>query len=330
LAQAYWKTGDAQQAQHYAQRAIDNGIKNEYTEALVGAYNVLYQVAQQQGDYKSALAWHEKFAAADKGYLNLTSARMLAYQMVHQQVQAKKMQVDSLSKQNQVLQLRQQVSDKAAVTRKLSILLLLTVLGSIAFWAWRTKRSELKFMTLARRDGLTGIFNRQYFLEAGEELLAYSARSTRDACVVVIDLDHFKLINDTHGHAMGDMVLKSAVTICQAHLRSVDVFGRTGGEEFAIAMPDCDLEEAMHLAERLRRAIAGLFSADEGTAFPVHASFGVAATSCSGHQLKQLMAHADSALYQAKREGRNRVVVFNSAVGISGGQVEETVERRQA
>jgi diguanylate cyclase (GGDEF)-like protein len=330
LAQAYLQTNDIAQAQQFAQRAIDDGVKNQVTKPLADAYRVLYMVAQQQGDFRSALEFHERYATIDKGYLTDESAKALAYQMVHQQVQEKKLQIDSLSKQNQVLQLRQTVNKKAAEARDLYLVILLMVLGFIAFWAWRTKRSELKFMKLARRDGLTGIFNRQYFLEAGEELLEYSARSMRDACVVVIDLDHFKLINDTHGHAMGDMVLKSAVSVCEAHLRSVDIFGRTGGEEFAIAMPDCDLEEAMHLAERLRQAIAGLFSADEGTAFPVHASFGVAATSCSGHQLKQLMAHADSALYQAKREGRNRVVVFNSAVGISGGQVEEATERRQA
>ena len=311
LAQAYWKTSDSEQAQHYAQRAVDNGIKNEYTEALVGAYDVLYQVAQKQGDYQAALAWHEKFAAADKGYLNLTSARMLAYQMVKQQVQAKKMQVDALSKQNQVLELRQTVNQKAAEARDLYLVMLLMLLGSVAFWAWRIKRSEVKFMHLARRDGLTGIFNRQHFIEASGHSLDYCAKSLRDACVVVIDLDHFKEVNDAHGHATGDLVLKRAVAACQSQLRSVDVFGRLGGEEFGILMPDCVPERAADTAESIRKAIAALSdSAEDGIGFPVYASFGVSAAHWSGYDLPRLLAHADSALYKAKREGRNRVAVY--------------------
>ena len=330
LAQAYLQTNEIAQAQQYAQRAIEDGVKNEYTKPLVDAYRVLSLVAQQQGDYQTALAFHEKFATADKGYLTDVSAKVLAYQMVHQQVQARKLQIDALNKQNQVLQLRQTVSTKTAETRDLYLVILLLVLGSIAFWAWRIKRSEQKFMKLARRDSLTGIFNHQHFVDASGELLQYCAKSARDACVLVIDLDHFKLVNDAHGHATGDMVLKRAVMACQTHLRSIDVFGRLGGEEFGITLPDCTLEMAMEQAEQLRVAIAGIARADDGPGFPVHASFGVAATDFSGYELRQLMAHADSALYQAKREGRNRVVVFNSAVGVSGGLREEPLDRRSA
>jgi diguanylate cyclase (GGDEF)-like protein len=314
MAQAYWKLGDTQNAQHYAQRAIDYGIKNEYTEPLVGAYEVLYQAAQKQGNYQAALGWHEKFAASDKGYLNLTSARMLAYQMVKQQVQAKKMQVDVLSKQNQVLQLQQTVDRKDTEARDLYLVMLLTLLGSVAFWAWRTKRSEVKFMHLARRDGLTGIFNRQHFIEASGHSLDYCAKSLRDACVVTFDLDHFKEINDTHGHAAGDLVLKRAVAACQAQLRSIDVFGRLGGEEFGILMPDCVPERAADQAELIREAIAGLCKqSDDPIAFPAFASFGVSAAHWSGYDLPRLLAHADSALYKAKREGRNRVAVYGES-----------------
>ncbi len=330
LAQAYLQTKDTAQAQQFAQRAVDDGVKNAITLPLADAYRVLYLVAKQQGDFRSALAFNEKFAAADKGYLTDESAKALAYQMVHQQVQAKKLQIDALNKQNQVLLLRQAISKKAVETRSLYLVLVLLVLGFIALWGYKTKRSQLRFMKLARRDGLTGIFNRQYFLEAAGDLLQYCAKSARDACVLVIDLDHFKLVNDAHGHATGDMVLRRTVAECQNHLRSIDIFGRLGGEEFGILLPDCTLDAAMQQAEQLRLGIAGLFDADGGPGFPVHASFGVAATDCSGYQLRQLLAQADSALYQAKREGRNRVVVFNSAVGVSGGLAEEPPDRRHA
>ncbi|MGH8335241.1 MAG: GGDEF domain-containing protein, partial [Gammaproteobacteria bacterium] len=240
-----------------------------------------------------------------------TSARALAYQMVHQQVQQKKQEVDALNKQNQLLQLRQTVNRKDAETRDLYLVLLLVVLSSIALYAYRTKRSQLKFQKLAQRDGLTGIFNRQHFIEASDQTLAYGAKSVRDACVVMLDLDHFKDVNDAHGHAAGDMVLKRAVAACQKHLRSMDVFGRLGGEEFGILMPDCVPERAFDVAEAMRKEIAGLSDwTDDKIGFSVYASFGVSAARWSGYDLPQLLTQADSALYQAKREGRNRVVVY--------------------
>jgi diguanylate cyclase (GGDEF)-like protein len=118
------------------------------------------------------------------------------------------------------------------------------------------------------------------------------------------------------------MVLKRAVAACQAQLRSTDIFGRLGGEEFGILMPDCVPERAADQAELMRKAIAGLSElAEDGIDFPVHASFGVSAARWSGYKLPQLLAHADSALYQAKREGRNRVVVHDQAnANGSGGR----------
>jgi diguanylate cyclase (GGDEF)-like protein len=280
-------------------------------------------VAKQQGEYERALAYHEKFAAADKGYLNDISARTLAFQMVSQQVQDKKRQIDALNDKNQVLQLKQQVDAKSAETDRLYILLLIAVLGSIALWAWKTKRSQLRFMKLARRDGLTGIFNRQHFFDAALASLKYCGKSARDACVIVIDLDNFKAVNDSYGHAAGDLVLKRAVAICKSHLRSIDIFGRLGGEEFGIVLPDCTLETAMQRAEQLRAAIVGLSSGDDSIDFPISASFGVAGTKASGYNLRQLLIDADGALYQAKREGRDRVVVFH-AVASGGGSAAST------
>ncbi len=314
LAKGSLLAGDLAHASEYARSAVDYANKQVNSRASADAWQVLYQVAKQQGDDKGALAYLEKYAAADKGYLNDTSARTLAYQMIHQQVLEKKLQVDALSKQNQVLQLRQTVDRKESEARDLYLVMLLMLLGSIALYAYRTKRSQLKFMKLARRDGLTGIFNRQHFIEASEQALAYGAKSVRDACVIVIDLDHFKEVNDAHGHAAGDIVLKRAVAACQKYMRSLDVFGRLGGEEFGILMPDCVPERAVDVAELMRKEIAGLSeSGGDAIDFPIHASFGIAAARWSGYDLRQLLAHADSALYQSKREGRNRVSVYDHA-----------------
>jgi len=313
LARAYLKDNDLDQAQQYAQSAVDKAVKNEITKPLADAYQVLYDVAKQRGKFDEALVYHEKYAAADKGYLNDISARTLAFQMVKQQVLDKKRQIDALNEKNQVLLLQQKVDAKSAETERLYILLLISGLAFIALWAYKTKRSQIHFMKLARRDGLTGIFNRQHFIESAGDLLRYCAKSSRDACVVVIDLDHFKLVNDAHGHAAGDLVLKRAVKTCQMHLRSIDVFGRLGGEEFGIVLPDCSIDVARHRAEELRAAIESVSGSDARIDFPVSASFGIAATRTSGYDLRELLANADSALYEAKREGRNRIAVYQPA-----------------
>jgi diguanylate cyclase (GGDEF)-like protein len=309
LGEAYWKKGDDAQAEKYALSAVQGSVKNEYTEPAVASYKILYQVARKQGNFGDALAYHEKYMAADKGYLNEISAKALAFQTVKQQVLAKKLQIDTLNKQNQILVLQQKLGKKAAETSRLYILLLLGVLVSIGFWSYRVKRSQLSFMKLARRDGLTGIFNRQHFVSEAELQLQYCKKSLRDASLILIDLDHFKMVNDTHGHAVGDRVLRRAVEVCKAQLRSTDIFGRLGGEEFGILLPECTLEQTAVRAEQIRAAIAEASISEEPPRVMVSASFGVASSVYSGYELRQLLIHADEALYQAKRDGRNRVNV---------------------
>lgn len=309
LAMAYWKNGQVALAEKFAHDAINSSIRNEYTESLTTAYELLYRIKLQQGDFAAALSWHEKYMAADKADLNDVSTKALAYQVVKQQVQAKKLEVETLGKQNQILQLQQALDRKASEASRLYIALLLSMLAFIVFWAYRIKRSQLRFMRQARRDGLTDIFNRQHFVSSAEQQLQYCKRSARQACLVLIDLDHFKVVNDTHGHAVGDRVLKRAVAACQAHLRSSDIFGRLGGEEFGIVLPDCTLEQALNRAEQIRAAIATAATGEDSPGVPISASFGVATIARSGYELRDLLIDADDGLYRAKREGRNRVGV---------------------
>ncbi len=313
MARFYLASGDLAHAREYAQSAIEHANQQTFAKSVADAYKTLYLVAKKQGDPTAALVYHEKFAAADKGYLNDTSTRALAYQMVHQQVLDKKRQIDALNEQNQMLALQQQVDEKSSETRMLYILLLLSGLAIVALWAYRTKRLQIKFQKLARRDGLTGIFNRQHFFESAQDALRYCARNSREACVLALDLDHFKSVNDMHGHAAGDAALKRVVATCQARLRSIDLFGRLGGEEFAILLPDCNAAVAEQRANEMRTAIAGLVDGDDAAAnVVVTASFGVAATIVCGYNLATLLAHADNALYSAKHAGRNRVSVHRA------------------
>lgn len=315
LAVAYAALGDVASARRFATETVANVSEGEFTPPLVDAYRVLYEISSAQGNSREALEYHKKYMAADKAYLNDVSARQLAFQMAQHQAIANKLQIETLNQQNQMLQMQGQLADKAAENTRLYLALLLTVLASIALWAYKTKRSQLHFMRQAQHDGLTGICNRVYFMQQAEAGLEHARRNNGHASILIIDLDHFKIINDAHGHAAGDTVLKTSVTACRRLLGKHDIFGRLGGEEFGVFLPDRDAVLAAQVAEQLRAAIAQTDTGDGRDEFPISASFGVTSTTISGFKLQQMLAHADSALYQAKRHGRNRVEIYKPAPG---------------
>ncbi|MFB9326737.1 histidine kinase N-terminal 7TM domain-containing protein [Paenibacillus aurantiacus] len=160
---------------------------------------------------------------------------------------------------------------------------------------------------LATTDGLTQIANRAYFMQGAQELLTKSRLAGQPCAIVLLDIDHFKSVNDEHGHAAGDQALRHVVAHCLPHLRSVDLFGRYGGEEFVLCLPTTDTNQAMLLAERLRGAIASHPLPLEQLSLPLTASFGVAVSHSPHDTLDTLLRQADDALYRAKRGGRNAV-----------------------
>lgn len=307
LAEAYRRKGLPALARESALRAIAVPVK-EFDNQLFIPYRVLYEVAKSQGDFKAALEYHEQYFAVDTAYLEDLSARQLAYQKVNHENIANKLQLDALNKENHVLQLQRELSGKAMETSRLYIALLTMIVVFIGLWAYRTKRSQLHFQTLSQLDGLTGICNRPHFIAQAEKILEASRRSGEAQCIILFDLDHFKAINDRHGHATGDFVLKRTVSACRIHLEKGEIFGRFGGEEFAILLPGCGAEQGRERAEQLRMTIASITAYQGNSKATVSASFGIATTQTSGHGLGQLLAHADAALYAAKRSGRNCVL----------------------
>ena len=315
MAQAYLQAGKPEQAAKYARRVVDTAGTQEFSESLASACKTLYLISKARGDTDAALSWYERYAEADKGYLNEVSAKSLAYQQVKQRVAASHAQAEAARKQNRILQLQQSLSQKVAETRGLYAVLLLLLLLALSTWIWRLLRAQRQLRTLAEHDSLTGIFNRQHFVNAAQALLRNARRESHELSLILLDLDHFKLVNDTHGHAAGDAVLKRTVLACQRQIRPSDLFGRLGGEEFGIMLPDCGLTAATGHAERIRSAIASLSSASHDTP-RVTASVGVASTAKAGYDLRQLMIHADDALYRAKRNGRNQVAVSDGGISM--------------
>ncbi|TFY91323.1 GGDEF domain-containing protein [Pseudomonas kairouanensis] len=158
----------------------------------------------------------------------------------------------------------------------------------------------------AQTDELTGLMNRRAFFEHAQVLYAQCRHDQQPLCALMMDMDHFKDINDTYGHQAGDQVLRQIGGVISASFRQADVYGRLGGEEFAVLLPNTSLETARDIAEQLVKAISGM------AAEPVHgltASLGVAYTHAQDQDLHGLMNTADKALYRAKAQGRNQVAV---------------------
>jgi diguanylate cyclase len=167
---------------------------------------------------------------------------------------------------------------------------------------------------LSRRDSLTGLFNRQVLNEELERMLAQAKRSQQPIAMLMMDLDHFKKVNDQHGHLVGDACLQHAALRMQQRMRSNDLLVRFGGEEFAAVLCDTDQSGAMDLAEQLRADLASHPCMHQGLSIDLSLSIGVYTLIPDvGSDREQLLRHADQALYQAKAAGRNKVISYEAS-----------------
>jgi diguanylate cyclase (GGDEF)-like protein len=192
------------------------------------------------------------------------------------------------------------------------------LLGLIYFFIFRMmnklEAAHARIQQLAITDDLTAIANRRHFLDIFQQEAARNHRYLRGYALILIDLDHFKKINDNHGHAAGDQVLKEVASLLSGNVREVDTVARYGGEEFVILLPDTGADGAAATAEKLRLLVAGLsFDAADGGKFQVTMSAGVAAVVSGGEAadagIDGVLKAADRALYRAKDKGRNRLEV---------------------
>jgi diguanylate cyclase (GGDEF)-like protein len=168
-------------------------------------------------------------------------------------------------------------------------------------------RRAAELRSLMVRDGFTGLINHARFLEILGNTLADVARNETPTSFVMIDIDHFKKINDTYGHAAGDQVIKSLSRMLQQQLRRSDILGRCGGEEFGIIMPNCDLQNAQRIMERLRTIFSEAYYTVGKHRINVTFSAGLMQIK-PGDNLDQVINTVDAALYEAKQMGRNRVI----------------------
>ncbi|QYJ93017.1 GGDEF domain-containing protein [Shewanella spartinae] len=311
LASAYLQDHKIGEARLLAEKIVNlaKGLGN--TQAVVTAYKVLYQIAELSGNYKAALDYHVKYAQADKAYLDDIKTKHLAFQLAEHQAAEQKSRIKLLDRQNNLLLTEQQLAKTQAENNRLFISLLIAIITLLGFWAYKSWTIQKRLKQLAEYDALTHVFNRGHFTQVAQSALTYCESSEVDLSYILFDLDNFKQINDKYGHACGDWVLKKVAKACQAQGRKNDIFARIGGEEFCIALPGCDLQTAVKLAEACRKAISGIDCSATGHEFEVTASFGITDTQMSGYKLERLINDADSAMYQSKETGRDRICIFD-------------------
>lgn len=173
------------------------------------------------------------------------------------------------------------------------------------------KKSRKQLSSMAHADKLTGLFNRQYFDKHSRAEFESAKSSKRPLAILFIDIDHFKNVNDTHGHKVGDDALRAVAQLIRLSCRKSDIVARYGGEEIVVILPSSTSGDAEVVAKDINSIIA--MQTPRILSFKITVSVGVAAFPEHGDNLKQVLEHADQALYAAKRAGRDRVVVYDEA-----------------
>ncbi|MEO3866180.1 GGDEF domain-containing protein [Rheinheimera fenheensis] len=307
---AFFENGNTDQAIELAKQALVLSKDSIAGIPAIEASRSLYEIFKSEGKFQDALNYLELFQKTQKEYSDDLYAQLLAYNLAKGEIEVKNQRIALLDKDNEVLALQRDLYEQEARQNRLLVLILAAVLLLASVLAYRGMTGRQRFKKIAEYDQLTGVSNRYHFNNQAQIALDYCDKNAKPVALLLFDLDHFKQINDAHGHAAGDWALQAVVKTCRNFMRNNDVFGRIGGEEFAVLLPGCQTDKAALLAEICRDAIASIDCSDSGFDFPLTASFGVSGSDTSGYVLKQLLSDADVAMYQAKADGRNTVSTF--------------------
>ncbi|MEP7155946.1 MAG: tetratricopeptide repeat-containing diguanylate cyclase [Betaproteobacteria bacterium] len=257
------------------------------------------EVFARLGDYEKAFRNQQKLREAEQRTVSEAREKDSAEAQTRFEVKQKEAE-------NALLRASERESEARRVALLLALALLLFVLGGLGLFLYRQSQQNRRFSDLAMRDELTGLPNRRSILEFARTQLRVSRMDNTRMCLALIDIDHFKPINDNCGHAVGDAVLAAFADVCSHQMRTNDRLGRYGGEEFLLIMPGSDLTQIPHVFARLRSAIQHVnvpgLTPDKNLTF----SLGAVSVSGPADDLDNLMKRADDALYRAKQGGRDR------------------------
>lgn len=317
MANLLLESGFVEEAKHHASLSIDVTETVGVTEPRVRALEILAIIAEKERELSLAIDLYKRYSQAEKAYLDDEKAKQLAVQQAKHQAIVKSNQIALLDKENAVLKAEARVGKEERLNIQLIASMFALLAVATFMWAHKNRRMHQVMRERAQTDELTRIANRSHFSHESEHLLSQRKALSDAVSFVIFDLDFFKQVNDNHGHMVGDWVLKHTVQAVKPILRNTDVFGRLGGEEFAIVLEGCGAEQALAVAEDCRAAIENLDCSASGAELSVTASFGVADSSRCGYDFDTLYGCADHALYQSKHAGRNQVYLYEGASSIS-------------
>jgi len=311
LARAYLKTGNLERAEHFGLRAFQRAQAARILLLQEKTSETMAAIKLAQGQLAAAIGYYDINLALKKRVLDDQVQKNLAYQRVKFDTQDKANQLALLEQKNQNLRMERTLQERQYENLILMMTLGLILLAIMGTWLVRTIGKMDAFRQSAQVDELTQVSNRAYFTSCAQQVF----RNTRQTqSLVLFDMDYFKHVNDTFGHATGDWVLKTVCDTVKAHLRKTDLFGRMGGEEFALCMSGASPEEVLALAERCRLAILSTDTRPSGHEFAIASSFGIATRGVGeSDSFKDMLAAADKALYVSKNTGRNRVSVYRTS-----------------
>ncbi len=310
-AKIYWYLSDLDQAEQVAKQVTKSPQNMGDNPARIEALRVLKDVAHERGEDDVAFEYLSQLTEIESALLKENQSKQVAFLNVEHGNMAQLLEIEQLNKANQVLQVEKKLASQKALNQKLVVLLLVTVLALLVYGLYRMKIRHGELESLAEMDHLTKVLNRKGLEEQIESFLSDSKSEAVEIHLAILDLDHFKSVNDQHGHLTGDWVLKHVIYDVKKLLDSRMLIGRLGGEEFGILGKNLSSKAMDERLELIRESIAQLDCSASDHDITVTASFGVTSSELSGHTMQMMLAHADLALYQAKSGGRNQVVRYH-------------------
>ena len=278
----------------------------ELLDARARSYEALGRLDLAVADLHRLVKAHE--ALDRKAHSDNATLMNYQFQTAQRDQENRRLAADRALKEQQLRSL-----ERVRQWQRLALVLGGVLIVMLLWLAARQFRRSRKLHRMAMTDPLTGIANRRHIEELARRALAHASAHGEPLCMLVLDVDHFKGVNDAFGHAVGDQVLVRVAQACKQALRRFDMLGRMGGEEFLVVLPDTTLEVAMQIAERLRRKVESLPLANLAPGLQITASVGAAEADHEADDLPELVRRADNAMYRAKDAGRNRVEVVSRA-----------------
>ncbi|MGK7295040.1 MAG: diguanylate cyclase domain-containing protein [Candidatus Wenzhouxiangella sp. M2_3B_020] len=286
-------------------QAMEQLREDDNWQKYAEGHRMLAEVARGRGNLEEAMAHYDRYVAARDRYMQLLRDRQTAFLEVQFEANHTEQQLRLLRERERVRELETATRIQQQRLRFGFFVLVAVLFGVLLVLLARATRDRRRFQSLSERDALTALSNHTRFFELADKTMQLSHQKQIPYTLVLADIDHFKRVNDRHGHQAGDVVLRRVAARLREHFSKKGIIGRIGGEEFGIALPGIAPEHAQAMIESFRRSLSALRYDDDAVA--VTLSFGVAAPR-DDESVTSVRERADQALYEAKRAGRDRVV----------------------